>query len=122
MKRFLIATLAIASLVLAGSAPAGAASIYVRHDVVNCQTVTVTAHGYGLSIDSAFQIVSGNATTLVSVTRTPSGEPTITATFTTAQVGENGSEIVRTRYGGYLAATDETTGGPAELVWFPTCR
>ena len=120
--RFLFAVLAVLALALGATSPASAASILVRHDVVNCQSVTVTAHGYGLSLDTAFQLVSGRSTKLVSVTRTPSGEPMITATFTTAEVGENGTEVVRTRYGGYLAATDESTGAPAELVSFPTCR
>lgn len=124
MKRIVLATIAIASLVLGGQASADSFSIVVTR-AVSCSAVTVTATGYGLATDSAWQLVSGRASAIAPITRTASGVPTATATFAASAVGENGSAVVRTRYGGYVAAGAEVSPGSplvaAELIAFRTC-
>lgn len=126
--RPILALIAALALTLAGSAPASAETydiIVTRSLDCSAHTVTVTATGYGLAIDSAFQLVSGNASRVVDATVAPSGIRTVTTTFASSAVGENGTAVVRTRYGGYLkAGAQQSPGSPyvaAELISFRTC-
>ncbi len=120
----LLAVLVILALVLGGTATAANYNIIVTHDAT-CGSVTVTASGYGLSVDSAFQLVAGRASAAAIVTRDSNGFPSVTATFTTAAIGENGTAVIRTRYGGYLeAGAQYSPGSPyvaAELLSYRTC-
>lgn len=130
MKRIILAITAIAMLVTGGTAaaayvpaPAGYTVIVTR--TVACGSVTVTATGFGLAIDTAFQLVAGKASTIATIQRLGNAEPFVTATFTTAAVGPNGTAIVRTRYGGYIRAGaqvgTDTPYSPAELIGYATC-
>lgn len=131
MLRSLVSLIAILMLTLGGSANAAYVQqsgydILVTVDTSVCGKVTLTATGYGLAIDNVFKLVSGRAATLAMVTRAISGEPTVTATFASKDVGENGSAQVRTRYDGYLRAGAQfAPGSPivaSDLLAFRTCQ
>lgn len=126
MSKVIVAIIAVLALVLGGSAAASADPGIVVTRSVSCAAVNIAATGYGLSTDSAFQVVASyRAVKLAPVQRTASGVPFVTATFTGAEVGENGTSTVRTRYGGYLIAWAQVSAGapytPAELIAYRVC-
>lgn len=111
MLRIFVMTVAImlatASAVAAAciQTPPPSLDLVVTVDTSACGQITVTATGWPLSLDSAFQIVAGNATKLTRVTHRidAGGTPQAVAIFTLAEFGtESGGAILRTRYGGYL--------------------
>lgn len=125
MTRIAAAILAILALTWGGSATAQASSDIEVSYTLDCQghAVTVTATGYSLAVDDRFQVVSGRATTVALTTSNAAGVRTVTATFASSEVGENGTAIIRTRYGGYVEAYAYPIAmrTRAELISFRTC-